>query len=513
MAKTPPLDQALSLHTESPRALPDFIKAEKNLLSLGLFTPSSKEVRKAKAKTIGFVRIQGNQRIEASVTIAASAIYGLPDTADQDKYLALQKLITERRRAAGQIQNPFAFTTAELLKVLGRAKGGKRYGDVAEFLQRMTLTGIVSRRAVYLADRKAWATETFHVFEKVVSVGESLPDGQVAQKNYVWLSEWQLNNINHNFTLPIDIEVYRRLRNHIAKALVPHLQIWLYTTRTEGCFAKRYDQFCQLLGLQQQRHPSRIKQQIGPSLDELREHGYIGSWVLSETRDGKGFKVELYHGAKFHRDLRLRQGQKLDDDLGLTLATEVVEEGGGEQLVDLMSELTRRGITTKVAQQIIERAPDPSLVLDRLEWGDHLVGMNRDRFYNPAGFYVSLVRENVPVPAGFETSRLRAAREAARDQRSKREVELSELHLAYEQYCGAEVDRHIETTYPAEEFSHMIEQQKERLLASKKFNFQEWKPEALHEYAAAYVRREVSQKVSLPGFQEYVDATLGGSLS
>ena len=117
------------------------------------------------------------------------------------------------------------------------------------------------------------------------------------------------------------------------------------------------------------------------------------------------------------------------------------------------------------------------------------------------------------MPAGFETSRLRAAREAARAQRSKREVELSELHLAYEQYCGAEVDRHIETTYSAEEFSHMIEQQKDRLLASKKFNFQEWKPEALHEYAAAYVRREVSQKVSLPGFQEYVDATLGGSLS
>jgi hypothetical protein len=273
-----------------PTAPPDFIKAEKNLLSLGLFTPSSKELSKAKSKTISFIRVDGDRRTEASVTIAASAIYGLPDTADQDKYLAMQKLITERRRLEGRIENPFSFTTAELLKVLGRAKGGKRYGDVAEFLQRMTLTGIVSRRAVFLADRKAWATETFHVFEKVISVGESLPDGAVAQKNYVWLSEWQLNNINHNFTLPIDIESYRRLRNHIAKGMVPHLQIWLYTSRSDGCFAKRYDQLCQLLGLQPQKHASRIRQQLGPSLDELREHGYIGSWALSETRDGKGFK-------------------------------------------------------------------------------------------------------------------------------------------------------------------------------------------------------------------------------
>ncbi|HWX23489.1 MAG TPA: hypothetical protein VN083_00540, partial [Vicinamibacteria bacterium] len=126
-----------------------------------------------------------------------------------------------------------------------------------QFLQRMTLTGIVSKRAVYPADRKAWASETFHVFEKVASVGESLPDGGVAQKNYVWLSEWQINNINHNFTLPLDIETHRCLKNHIAKALVPHLQIWLYSSRSDGRSVKRYNQLCQLLGVQVQQHASR----------------------------------------------------------------------------------------------------------------------------------------------------------------------------------------------------------------------------------------------------------------
>ena len=48
-----------------------------------------------------------------------------------------------------------------------------------------------------------------------------MPDGTIADANYVWLSEWQLENINQNFLLPIDLFTYRQLKNHIAKALVP----------------------------------------------------------------------------------------------------------------------------------------------------------------------------------------------------------------------------------------------------------------------------------------------------
>ena len=49
------------------------------------------------------------------------------------------------------------------------------------------------------------------------------------------------------------------------------------------------------------------------------------------------------------------------------------------------------------------------------------------------------------------------------------------------------------------------------MLASKRFTFREWQPEALHEYATAQVRREVSQNVSFPSFEQYVDATQVGA--
>jgi hypothetical protein len=41
-----------------------------------------------------------------------------------------------------------------------------------------------------------------------------MPDGTTADRNYIWLSDWQLENINHNHLLPIDLETYRQLQNH-----------------------------------------------------------------------------------------------------------------------------------------------------------------------------------------------------------------------------------------------------------------------------------------------------------
>ena len=111
---------------------------------------------------------------------------------------------------------------------------------------------------MYLANEKRRVKDRFRVFERAVSFGKELPDGKIADKNYVWFSDWQLQNINSNHLLPIDLEAYRQLNNHIAKALVPLLQVWLYATRTEGVFEKRYDELCQMLNIRQYPYLSHI---------------------------------------------------------------------------------------------------------------------------------------------------------------------------------------------------------------------------------------------------------------
>src|SRR4051794_11425256 len=52
---------------------PDFVKIEKNLASLGFFTPSSKRIKSAKAKAITFTKIINGQRVEARALILPAA--------------------------------------------------------------------------------------------------------------------------------------------------------------------------------------------------------------------------------------------------------------------------------------------------------------------------------------------------------------------------------------------------------------------------------------------------------
>ena len=304
-------EETLPLAFEDLPTDPEFVKAEKNLTALGFFTPSSKTIREEKAKVVRFSRVVDGQRTEASVTIVPAALYGLPVTADQDKYLALQKLIHDRRRGNEEIRNPIGFTTAELLRLLGRqVRAGKNYDEIAEWMRRMTATTIVSEGTVFLAGRNTWASDTFHVFERAVSFGKELPDGTVADRNYVWLSDWQLENINHSHLLPVDFDTYKQLKNHIAKVLVPLLQIWLYASAREGVFEKRYDELCQHLSIQQYAYPSQMRQTLAPALDELVSHGYLAAWRIEAAADRQGYKLVVEHGPKYYQDRRIRGGQK-----------------------------------------------------------------------------------------------------------------------------------------------------------------------------------------------------------
>ena len=304
-------DQNLALAFDEIFAEPEFVKAEKNLTAMGFFTPSSNKLRDVKSKTVQTTRIVDGKPIQVRVTIAPAALYGLPITSDQDKYLALQKLIHDRRRTNEEIVNPITFTTAELMRVMGReVRAGKNYDDVAEWMRRMTATTIVAEQGVYLAGRKAWASDTFHVFDRSVSFGKELPDGATADRNFVWLSAWQLENINNNHVVPVDFETYRQLKNHIAKALVPLLQIWLFATARQGVFEKRYDELCQHLNIQQYAYLSQIRQTLGPALDELVAFGYLTAWRSEELAGERGYKIVLEHGPKYYQDRRLRMGRK-----------------------------------------------------------------------------------------------------------------------------------------------------------------------------------------------------------
>jgi hypothetical protein len=289
----------------SPEKDRELVKIEKNLNSFGFFSPSHKTLDTRNSKTVSVMREDRGQQIQATATIYPSPDHGLPTTADQDKYFAFQKIVTDLKKRTGRVSNPVGFTSYQLLKILGMTPSGKNYEDVVRWLERMTLTGIRSENVVFFAGRKVWAKDIFHVFERVVAVGQQMPDGQVADRNYVWLSEWQLENLNTNYVLPVDLATYRQLRSTISKALVPLLQIWFYA---EPCnfIERRYSDLCQHLKCRRWRHLSKVKANFAPALNELKSLGFLESWELAKTDDGTDFNIVLAPGPYYSQDRRLR---------------------------------------------------------------------------------------------------------------------------------------------------------------------------------------------------------------
>ena len=123
----------------------DFVKVEKNLSTLGFFTPSKSRGKiELVEKTIRFKREVNGKTVEAEATILPSAKYGLPTTADLDKYLAFQKILNDIRVREGQVSNPIGFSSTQMLNVLG-VKTAFWLGSTAVKKQRKLLPKHVER--------------------------------------------------------------------------------------------------------------------------------------------------------------------------------------------------------------------------------------------------------------------------------------------------------------------------------------------------------------------------------
>src|ERR1017187_1099509 len=236
------------------------VRVEKNLNSLGFFATTYKRTGLKPLRNIecGTREIEG-KRTTQKARIAGDADLGLPAGADRDKYYAFMKIVEDRRKLTGQVENPVRFTSYELLLYLGLKPCGKLYNDVDEWLTRMVSTTITSEWAVYLRGSKKFVKDIFHVFDRSVRVGQEMSDGRVADCNFVWLSAWQLENINTNFLLPLDLQEYLSLKNDLAKGLLFPLNVWFYASRG-AAVEKRYDRLCELLGIKMRAAISLVRQ-------------------------------------------------------------------------------------------------------------------------------------------------------------------------------------------------------------------------------------------------------------
>jgi hypothetical protein len=469
-----------------------FTKVDNNLTSIGFFTASSKRSRKALEKT---AMLSNKGDIARRITILPSAKYGMPITQDQDYWLALMKLVGDYVQKNGKLANPFIFTTADVRRVLGQNDSGEYYEAVNEWLSVMNSTAIEG--GTFNVRKKTWCIEKTHPMANIVAMGKELPNGRIADKNYIWFSEWQLDNINAGKLIPIDLSTYLQLKTNIARTLVPHLQEWLFASQRDGRFEKQYEDLCSLLGIRIYQHLSEIKRKLGPSLDELVTHGYLSRWAIERMSSDQGYKLVLWHGAKFHRDRKSRQESKrlVDSESGessgrrrprqqrLQLAQPDAAPAAAPTAVPaapepptappqkaaideaLLAELVSRGVGEGDARKVLSKLAPDQQVMDQLEYADAVIRQSRGKIQNPQGFYISRLQDNAPNPAWFETSAARKIREEAEAALALAFAEERLAQLQAEENERIRMDAQIDAL-PAATRLALFEKAKAQLLAS-----------------------------------------------
>ncbi len=468
----------------------DLVRVEKSLHSLGFFASTTR--RETSRTVVQVIRRPDGQKIQAKAVIEGVQSLGLPTTADRDKYMAFMKTALDQRDQEGQLTNPVRFTGADMIKLLGLRKGGFHYDEIADWCKRMVATTIMSESSIFLADRKQFATDTFHVFDRVVLVGEQLNDGSRSEFYEVYLSRWQLTNLNSGYMLPLDLNAYLKLKRDISKALFGHLSVWFYASRAQPV-EKRYKDLCQILNIRAYPHLSKARAVIAPSLDELISIGYLEDWDFTKASEGADFKLMLTPGK------RLLSLEHFAGQLSQTSAFTPV-------LPDWVSQLTGHGVAERKARQLALDIPQGQAVSDQIEYADHLLrhdSKNRRKITNPAGFIIWAIENNLSVPENFPTSRKQKMREMEEQANAEQRLAEMEAETAYEEFCTQQVRKKMESDYAGEKLESALREQM-KIIRREQANWFERASESLrHEVALGRIRTLVRENMQLPEFEQW----------
>jgi hypothetical protein len=475
----------------------DLVRVEKSLHSLGFFASTAKH--EISRTIVQVFRRPDGQRIQAKAVIEGIPSLGLPTTADRDKYMAFMKIALDQRDFEGQLTNPIRFTGADIIKLLRLRKGGFHYDEINDWCKRMVATTIMSEASIFVADRRQYATDTFHVFDRVVLVGEELHDGTRSEFYQVYLSQWQLTNLNQGYLLPLDFNAYLKLRRDIGKALFGHLSVWFYASRGQS-IEKKYKDLCQLLNIRAYPHLSKARSVLEPSLNELIEIGYLSNWEFIQTSRGSDFKIVLSPGNRL---------------LSLPNFAAVVNPDAraavDAKLPNWVGQLVLRGVSERKARQLALDISEQQAVGDQIEYAEHLIAQDRrgrGKISNPAGFIIWAIENNVSVPGDFETSRKRRLREAQIEAEAAEQLRKLNLELAYDQFCDEAVDERFAADYPSDRLESAVREELRQLKREQPDWFSGVPDACRREVAIGHLRSKVREGLDLPTFGRWSKSDL-----
>jgi hypothetical protein len=408
------------------------LRSEVNLLLFPFFALNRCEVRRKRETEFRAIVTREGRRLEILWNVSANPKYGYPGPLDKKVHKAIEQIINEQGLP---VRNPVPFTFYDLCKRLGLPDSGKNIRNIKQALKRVKAATIESRGAFYSKSEAKWIEDVFSLYERVIFKGERLPDGTIADKNYIYLGSWYIQSINAQYVKPLDFGYYKSLESSIAQRLYELLGVKFFgAIRGNRTYVRyKYSTLCQLLPLTRQTYPSYVKRQLEGAHQELIRTGFLSKVVWRSLDDEeKDWFIHYYPGPRAKEEVERFTASLLPAGGEATLGRELscMDEGMEFQALPaltqeqkkLVESLIAKGVTKFVAEELV-RGYDQEHIKSWLAAIGHVKAEDR------AAYLVKAIREGWALPEAYKRALRKREleeqrRQAEEAERRKREEEL-----------------------------------------------------------------------------------------
>ncbi len=346
------------------------------------------------------------KEITRRLIITAHEEYGLPTSIDDDIILALIQLTKQQNNFT---RPDVVFTRRLLIELLGWVDKGRNYERIEMSLDRWASTYLRYENAWWDNEGRQWTSGGFHIIDSF-----KIRDGRAGKgrrdslrSQVVWGTEF-FKSCQAGFLKSLDYDLYIKLKYHPSKRMYRFLDKRFYH-KPEWTFELR-DFAIEHVGLSRTyRDAGKIKEKLGPGIEELEEIGFLEPLPREERYRKEG------------RNWIIRVARK---QARPTPPPSPVVSDADTPSLSLRQELTARGVTDATAAELVQ-THRPALIASKIEVYDWLRARNDRRIQkSPAGYLVESIRSDYAAPSGFESSADREAKaQAAEDARRAADIE------------------------------------------------------------------------------------------
>jgi len=400
-------------------SLPKIINSEVNLLVFPFFALSTKGLKKKLETEYRDIVKRGNQKIEILWNVSANPKYGYPGFFDRNVHKVIEQIITQTVRKIGKVKNPIVLGSLyNLCKRMGiNNYGGSEYKEIKRALERIKATTIKSVGTFYSKEGKQWIDDTFGLYDRIVFKGKKLPNGEIADTNYLFLGSWYLQSLNSFYIKPVDYNYLQSLKRKIASRLYEILGVKFYGLRNkkQDFICYRYSKLCQLLPITPFKQISRAKQQLDPAHKELKDTEFLFNYEWDKD-SGKDWLVYYWPGQRVKKEMRKAKTEffaaPIEEVLPLPKRR---SQPSSKSQVDLVNQLIALNVSETTAKDLVEHSSQQVI----RKW---IKGIHYTNAKDKGAYLAKAIRENWQVPE----EHLKA------EEREKREKEQEKIKLVKE---------------------------------------------------------------------------------